>query len=307
MKTPLCLITADWHLRTTSPCSRAEKNWFTVMENRMLALKQLQRQYGDCPILIAGDLFNTHDSPASLITWAMRHMPNKVYSCPGNHDLLGHSYAEAYRGSYGALVESDTIKDMPAGRWFPIVHKTKRFLVWPMPWGFNDLPESLDIEVPDAPVKLCLLHKYVWASPNTKHFGAGDDSNVVGLSDYSKHFDLIAIGDNHISWKAGKFHNPGGFFSFTSAEKTHIHFISILYSDGSSERVPFPEDAQWVDSGTEFAPTGASRGLLDELNQLDNDGASFETMLKVLEDKADGEVKRVLTEVRSEVFGRDRG
>ena len=296
-KKAIALCTSDWHLRTTVPCSRAETNWFEVMEARMAALKRIQLDLGEVPILVAGDLVDRADPPSSLVAWAIKNLPRRVYCCPGQHDLLSHRYEDRFHGAYGALVRAGAITDLEAGEWHWIAGLHKLY-VWPMPWGRYDLPP------PESPggIRIAMLHKYVWSSPDTKHVGAEADSNVVGLTAYAQHFDAISIGDNHTSWKAGKFCNHGSLFKTTSAQKDHCHMMAVVYDDGTVASMPFPEDAQWVEAGMDFGAAAGSSALVAELGSIENDSVSFETALQVLEDKSDARTKAILAEVRAAVF-----
>lgn len=295
-KKPIAITTSDWHLRTTVPSSRGELDWFDVMTARMLEIKKLQAQLGSVPIIICGDLFDRHNPPATLVTWAIKNLPPNLCCICGQHDELGWDYDSRMRGAYGALVEANVINDLPANSFVEI---SKGVLVYGMPWGKYELPTRKPADC----VSIAAVHKYLYCSKETSYSGAEEEGSIIGHMKWSQLFDVIAVGDNHIAWRARKFVNHGSLFALTSAQKSHTHVLGIVYDDGSLETIEFPEPALWHENA--WVPeTGTVDGsLLLELESLENDSVSFETILKVAEEKCDAPVQSVLRELRTQVFG----
>lgn len=297
MRKAVAILSADWHLRTTTPCSRAEKDWFAVMEARMNQIKELQSRLGGPHILVSGDLFDRHDPPSSLVTWCMEHLPKNVVCIPGQHDLLGHAYSRRTEGAYGALVKSGHISDLAVGGWAELDENTDMLA---LPWGHYGLPETKS----DKPIRIIMLHKYVWATVKSKYVGAEEHSRVTGLSGLAEYASVVSIGDNHIAWKAGIFHNHGSLFCMTSAQKEHTHYVGIVYSDGSTDFVRFPESSvEWVEVPEWKARESGSAGLVQELETLESDSVSFEQQLRITGDRHGGEIAKVFDELRASVFG----
>ena len=236
----LLITTSDWHLRTTVPCSRSEPDWYGVMEAKILALFELA---GNTPILIAGDIFDRPDPPASLVSWAISTFHEAkcpIYCTVGQHDLKNHIINDRMSGAYGALVKSKVISDLPINTWYTVGDTVA---LYAMPWGTYSLPER---PCPTG-YSVAALHKYTWITDKTKYHGATGESNVLGISEYAQHFDAIAIGDNHIPWASGKFCNHGSLFGFASNQQDHVPFIGILTDDGkyAAQRFPDPTPALW--------------------------------------------------------------
>jgi hypothetical protein len=267
------------------------------MEVRMNQIKELQSRLGNPHILIAGDLFDRHDPPSSLISWAQTNLPRKILCIPGQHDLLGHSYDRLTRGAYGALQKSGTILDIPNGSWTELSEQAD---IYAMPWGYYENPETKS----DKPIRIIMLHKYVWASVKSKYVGADDDSRVTGLSRLAEYASVVSIGDNHIPWKAGIFMNHGSLFSMTSSQKDHSHYLGIVYSDGSTDFMRFPESSvEWVEVPQWKARESGNTGLVQELETLESDSVSFEQQLRVTGERHGGEIGKVFSELREAVFG----
>lgn len=287
MKRLALITTSDWHLRTTVPASRAEKDWYEVMGRRMHAIAQF-----GVPILVAGDLFDRHDPPASLVSWALRYLPEEIYAIPGQHDIRGHCIGEVETGAFGALVRAEAIRYLdPDKTW-----KVNGINIYPMPWGMYDLPK----ERPEKP-SVAVVHKYVWATADDCHAQAEDASRVTSISEWANWFDHIVIGDNHIAWRAGKFLNHGSLFSMSSAQKEHVPYIGKIYSDGSMEVVQFPEeDIEWKEN-CEILTKANTKELLHALAELQSDSISFTEALARLEERSNGQAREIVRNLRKTI------
>ena len=241
MKQPILITSSDWHLRTTVPCSRAEKSWFEVMEQR---INQLKAAYPDVPIAVAGDLFDRPDPPASLVSWAITSLKGmKLYCIPGQHDLAAHQYSARHHGAYGALIKAGIIEDLDAGQWKTMGTMRAAVAMYSQPWGSYAMPEGCPYE---GMFKLCLLHKYVWVNQATCYVGADEESNITKMTHYLKAFDGVAIGDNHIAFSLPRLVNHGSLLAMTSAQVGHIPKLGVVYDDNTYEAVSFPElEPQW--------------------------------------------------------------
>lgn len=294
---PIAILSSDWHLRTTTPVSRAEPDWFPVMRKRMEYLGDLSSKHDGVPLLVAGDVFDRPNPPAALVSWCLDHMPS-IIAIPGQHDLPEHRLDARMQGAWGAMVKAGTITDITETGW-EIAHND--LAVWGMPWGQYELPDTYPDE-DEGLVLVCLMHKYVWMDAKSKHLGAEDDSNVKGLSNMADHFHSICIGDNHVSWRAGRFFNHGSLFSMTSAQVSFEPKVGLLWSDGTLTLEPCTEEKAWQDSVLEVARETRKSGLVAELENLEADNVNFETLVSVLEDKSDDRTKDIIQEMRRSVF-----
>lgn len=286
------ITTSDWHLRTTVPVSRAEPDWFPIMETKILSLFALA---GETPILIAGDIFDRPDPPSSLVSWAIsafRQAKGPIYCTPGQHDLKNHVLADRMDGAYGALVKAGVIVDLPINEWYDI----KPYVaIYAMPWGEYQLPID---PPPRDRLTVAAVHKYAWITDNTKYVGATGESNVLAISSYAQHFDAVAIGDNHISWNSGKFINHGSLFGFASNQKDHVPFIGVLTDKGyEARRFPDPVPAQWQTNLEVVSPASAG-SVVDYLKTQGNAQVNFkESLRRLSEESTDNTQRGIYTEL----------
>jgi len=297
VKTPILIMSSDWHLRTVPPASRLEKCWYSVMERRMRQIRELQKRLGEPDILVSGDLFDRANPPASLVSWAIEHLRKMNIACiPGQHDLTGHSYQLRMDGAYGALVKAGVITDLTPGEWHlrdigP--DGEQQYSVYAMPWNMYEIPTKLKHRAP----KVISLHKYVWATDNSKYPGADESARVTGITELGNLADVVSIGDNHISWRVGNFLNHGSLFSTTSAQKEHAHHLGILYSDGSYDWMRFPEiSVEWVENPVCPEVPGADK-FIEELKNLEIDSVCFREQLDSLAENLDENGKKSYREL----------
>jgi len=296
---PLAILSSDWHLRVTTPQSRAEPDWFTVMRDRMEYMQAISSDY-NVPIIVAGDIFDRWNPPSELVSWCMDHMPS-IWAIPGQHDLPQHRLEARSMGAYGALEKAGRIHNLPAGEW---THISKGLCVYAMPWGAYD-PPKLDAK-DHAKVRLGVMHKYAWVTKETGYVGAADSDNVASLSWCNDHFDAVVIGDNHIPWKAGKFFNHGSLFSTTKAQIDHEPREGLLMEDGSIQLLPCTEQKKWVqsvlDEVGETQKSQETEALMSELASLSVDSISFEDVIKRLENESNPGPREIFRELRDHIY-----
>lgn len=301
-KTPVAITTSDWHIRGTPPASRAESDWFAVMEARLTQLADLQKRL-QVPILVCGDLFDRPNPTAHIVKWFLDiadKLELYLYVIPGQHDLAGHSLDYISSSAYGIATSKPGINHLKTGEWQLVpVGREHGVFFYAMPWGHYEMPPELLPGYRHLP-KVAAVHKYIYCSKETAYVGAEEEGNVIGHTAWGRHFDVIAIGDNHISWRAGKFINHGSLFSLTSAQKDHEHLLGIVYSDGSLETMVLPETRSWKE--VYVPPTADSKAgaLLAELAEAELDTVAFDVLLDRLEEKLSDGAKRELRELRAD-------
>lgn len=281
---PILVCSSDWHLRSVTPVSRAEKDWYAVMEQR---ITQIKTRYPEIPCLVSGDFFDRPDPPSSLVSWAIGFLKGmELYTIPGQHDLKDHRYAARDDGAYGALVKAKVIRDLPALTWTHIGTMRRGCSIYSQPWNHYQLPD----EPVTGCVRVCSVHKYVWVDHHSKHPGASEDHSLARMAEYNNHFDAVSIGDNHCTWSVSRFCNHGSLFSLTSAQLTHVPKLLEVYADGTIKVVPFPEtDPQWQSSALAEKATS----VIESLNTIETVTAGFRETLTTQASQA-GEQERVI-------------
>jgi hypothetical protein len=283
--TPLALLVSDLHFRHTPPSGRAESDWYPVMEARLHYLQSLKEQY-QVPIVAAGDILDRHNPPAELLSFLIDHMPH-MYTIPGQHDLANHDYESRMDHGYGVLCKAGAMTDLDAERWYPI--RDGKVTLWAMPWG-RYLPPSNPS--PNAGVSLAVIHKYVWAKPNTKHAKAEMNSHITGLTETMLNLDAGLSGDNHIQFLSqvgGKpFFNHGGFIPQNLDQKSHKPCVGMLWSDKSISLLPFDASGagNWAEESLVPSVPKLSASLVTELSTMESDKVDFGATVRVLATKA---------------------
>lgn len=295
---PLAILTSDWHLRSKVPASRMETCWYSVMKERMDYLKGLQESLSEkpatIPILAAGDIFDRWNPSSELISWALDNIPDNVWAIPGQHDLPYHDYAGRMEGAYGALVKAGKLRDLHAEEWNT---GYRNLGVWAMPWGHYKPTES---KVAD--VTVCMIHKYVWATSDTKFPGADTESNVVALK-WQNLYDTVLIGDNHIPWRVGNCFNHGSLFSMSINQKDHQPRVGVLYDDRTIELLPCTAPKEMREVTTKATTDlSLSHAVVQELGTLERDNIAFDAMVARLRDDSHGRIQDILKRLHFNVF-----
>lgn len=303
-KTPVALLSSDWHLRPTVPASRGEADWYAVMDRRLEQVFDLQKELGGVPLVIAGDVFDTPNPYSDFALWACRRLEEgskgPVLAIPGNHDLAGHQLSYRSRGVYGMGAGMRSFVDLEDRKWHHLYTPGgSSVALWPMPWGDYTLPTDKQMKQAEGCIKIAVVHKYMYATKDHTYVGHNEEDCVTQHTKWGKYFDVISVGDNHTPWKAGKFINHGSLFSLTSAQKDHEHLFGIVYSDGSLESRVVKEEKCWVDIEIPQTLTEATSAFLAELTAADLDSVGFDDLLDRLEGSLPEGPRRQLREIRA--------
>ena len=209
------ILTSDMHIRNTVPRNRID-NYFLAQEKKIKFIKQLQLDH-NIPILDAGDLFDKWDSSPFLEAWAIKNLPNDIYTIPGNHELPSHDVNNLERSSLHVLEVAEKICLLQKNSFSKnFLCKNGEYLFFfGFPWG------SEPSNYPCAEGKMiALIHSMVIDTP----LSYKDTSAVFGeaLLDYMSNFDLIVTGHNHKSFvveKDGRFLvNPGSMMRMSKSQ-----------------------------------------------------------------------------------------
>ena len=72
-------------------------------------IKEQQQKY-NCPVLNAGDLFDSPKPSPELIAETILHLPNKFYTVLGNHELPDHSLKQKHKSGMWVLHNGKHVK-----------------------------------------------------------------------------------------------------------------------------------------------------------------------------------------------------
>lgn len=250
MKKTIAILCSDLHLRHTVPPARAaEPDWYAAMGRVLDQLRNTQKAHGGCPIIVAGDIFHKWNSPAELINWAIANMPPDVFTIPGQHDLPFHNLHDIEKSAYWTLVAAGAIKHISESQY--IGDAANKLLAHPFAWGVE---MELLAEHRKMPVlHLAVVHAYIHKGGSSKHVGASDEDHIDAYAERLKGFDVAVFGDNHYPFiektsTGCTVVNSGGMMLTSSDSKGGSPGFSLLFNDGTVERVPFDTSADlWSD------------------------------------------------------------
>lgn len=183
----LAIFCSDLHLSHKSPIARsAEDDWYEAMLRPLVELRTLQQRY-KCPVICAGDIFDTWRSPPELINFALDNLPSNMICIPGQHDLPYHSFKEVKRSAYSVLVN--------AGKIVCIAGKSMRLSgtqlqLTGVPWG-EHIPEPEEFDG----YNVAVVHRYIWIK-GKNYINASRNSHASRV-ERRQQYDVMVFGDNH--------------------------------------------------------------------------------------------------------------
>lgn len=117
----ICLVTADWHIRSTVPsCIDATPGQWMSEQKRVLdKLVEIVKEEQVEQVLIGGDVFHSENTTSFECIQIVQDFAKKiidydtsVWVLCGNHDLPGHSSSNIPKSAIGVLLNSYAINDM---------------------------------------------------------------------------------------------------------------------------------------------------------------------------------------------------
>ncbi len=291
---PIAILTADWHLSEKAPIARsAEPDWPAAQARPLKQITDLATQH-NCPVLMAGDLFDRHSPGPALINWTIDHMPPNVYAVPGNHDLPLHSWKALKKSAFWTLVKARKLTLLRPGKPVEVGEGAAALRLWGFPTGFEVKPppvHSLTIDV-------AVIHAYCWI-PSKGHPGASDNHRAKAWRKQLDGYSLAVFGDNHKGpFQLGSrlkdlgpvVYNCGGLQRRKSDEYDHKPAVGLLYDNGTVEYKYLDcsedkfSDAREVVAGLERAEDVDA--LLASLNELGDVGIDFPAAVRSALDNA---------------------
>jgi len=223
-KNPTAIITGDIEIRNHTPLCRTD-DYMEAFKRKIKWLKDLQEKY-DCPIFDGGDLFDKKykQYPShSLLGWAIKNLPNDIYTVPGNHDLPGKSI-ENYKNSAMAVLEESEIVNVP----YPHFLCIDDIGVYGFPWG-------VEIEQPTIlqSYNVALIHTMVY--DKFEPFPGCEGYKKEELLDIFPDFDLIVCGHHHQTFTGQKGNtilvNPGSLVRNDADQIDHKPCVFLWYAE----------------------------------------------------------------------------
>ena len=266
--TVIALAAADLHLGDMVPVARsAEACWETAQIRSLKQLSKYQRRY-QCPVLIAGDVFDKPVVHPWCINMALKYLPEQCYAIPGQHDLLHHNYSDVRLGAYWTLVEGCRVQNIEPGR--PVeVGIPHPIRVHGFPFGIPVKPLK---QPHDMFIEVALVHDYIWLGEETAYPGAPVEKRLSKERRKSlEGYEVAIFGDNHRGWLGtdSTILNCGCFQRRKADERNYQPVVGLIMSDGSikRKRLDVSED-RWIDNVAD-AETLVGSNCADFIRELD--------------------------------------
>lgn len=226
----IAIACADIHLSHKPPVWRSnEPNWYEAMARPLNELSELQRKY-NCPVLCAGDVFDRWDSPAELINFAIKYLPDSISAIPGQHDLPNHNIKELHRSAFASLTLSGKIKNIS----YVVINSYSQAVFKYIPYG-EKLEHYTGL---DRDIKIAIVHEYICVK-GSDYKGAPKESYIISKGFKSKKYagyDIIIYGDNHKGFKThlGKttIINCGSLMRRDKDQEDYKPKVWLIYDNG---------------------------------------------------------------------------
>lgn len=235
-KTVIAIFVSDMHLRENQPECRTD-DFIEAQTMKLNWLSELQEKH-DCPVLVAGDLFDKWKPSPWLLGYALRNLPDGILAIPGQHDLPAHNLEHIDKSGVEVLASAGKITLLEPAR--KLFARTDNFTVKGFPWGIE-----LENTKRTSELKIALVHKLIYL-PKQLPFPEADKvgSSVRGMAKELSGFDIIVTGDNHqtIFEKVGETTvvNCGSFMRTTAAQIDHKPSVFLLCEDKEVKQVFVP-------------------------------------------------------------------
>jgi len=226
MKNPIAILTADFHLTDKQPLCRTDADWWETMRTKLRFIRKLSRAHM-CPVIHAGDLFNTWKPSPELMTFAVKELPTKFFTVLGNHDLPQHNLDLYYKSGVATLAEAGRITVIPSG-----VH-----------WGMDLLSDeviksrnNIEEETDWRESQIIVAHYMVRSTAEKPWLGCVDPPASKVLRTVKVNgVDLILVGHNHKSfveeYKGKLLVNPGSIFRMDADQIDYQPKVYLWYDD----------------------------------------------------------------------------
>lgn len=289
LKDVLVICTADCHFSLTPPIARsAESNWIGVMDRTLKQLRDLQKLH-DCPVIIAGDLFDKWNPPIELLNFLISALPDNCYAIMGNHDAPNYRVGDLKKTAFCNLMKAGKLTCLhPIPREVSVKGTVLRL------HGFS-CGEAIKPNNENGSGALCLdiavIHAYVWIK-NCGFDGADEEDRLRNWYPKLKGYDAAIFGDNHHGFLIEKegcpnILNCGCLIRRKSNERELKPSVGLLFRDGSIKRhyLDCLED-KWLDNEetaklvTKEATNEELAGFVKELAELGDAGIDIREMIK---------------------------
>lgn len=205
------ILTADWHLRETTPVCRTD-NYQKAQWRKVDEIVKIQQEE-ECAVVHTGDLFDHWKPSPALLSKTMLHLPDKFYTVYGNHDLPQHNLNLLHKSGIYTLEVAQKLTVLEGTHW-------------------NQIPEKASLIHMETGKKILAWHVFTYSTilpwPGCK---APKAAKLLLLF---PQFDLIITGDNHKTfveeYKGHYLVNPGSLMRMSADQEKHQPCVFLWYA-----------------------------------------------------------------------------
>lgn len=280
------ILTADWHLRDDQPVCRTD-DYFQTQNIKLNFILQLKHIY-NCPVLIAGDLFNKDKSSKELEIYFLHICSDydfkNILALPGQHDLPNHNLSKIDKSSIGVLSAAKSIELIRIAN--------------------NEITEvALGFEN-----EIGACHTFI-QKPGDKQDDIIGGSTALSFLKKHKEFKLIVTGDNHktfvVEHEGRLLVNPGSMMRMTAGQMNHKPCVFLYYADTNTVQpvyLPIEDDVisrEHIEE--EEKKDKRFQAFVQRLNKDYEVSLSFEKNMKtyIIQNKVRSSVNSVIWEAMS--------
>lgn len=291
------IFTADLHIRKDIPRCRTDADWMDTQRRALLYVYSVAKER-DCPVYIAGDVFNTSREPNECINMflsVLKQFPDtRTGMIAGNHDLPYHAWENVDRSSIGVIfrafpdiIPTVLLTDLAAYHFGKEREEGSK--------GISELSMIHRLIFPDSDSRPPFSN----ASTAEELLEQYPESKWIFTGDYHRAFHFEKIGHHVVNpgtlliQRADEAEYRTGFY-FVDTEKSVVEFISTPAELNAGVNTQYLEDDRIRNDRIEkFTDTVRKKGSLS-LSFLDN-----------LRDRISGikdeNIKNILIEVMEEI------
>jgi len=244
---PTAILAADLHIREDVPLCRTD-DFFQAQETKLCWLCKLQERL-DCPLIIAGDIYDHWKPSPFLLGWSLKVLP-QFYAVAGQHDLPQHRLGLLHKSGFYVLQKADKLKLLKGSR-KPKNGETEKRTFSVLSdrteaatrcYGYS-YGETLRNPEPETGRRtMAVAHRLVWKTI-LPYPGCTAESAKQLLKKHP--YDLIVTGDNHKpfveKYRGRLLVNPGSMMRMDADQVTHKPRVYLWYAKSNTvERVYYP-------------------------------------------------------------------
>lgn len=301
------LAIADLHLSHRPPIMRSgEPDWYEAQERYLKQVRELQYKY-QCPLLIAGDLFDdgwrVNRCPVELVNFAIRRLRSSfpIYAIPGNHDLPHHRYDDVNKSAYSTMALAKTFEDVITDSPEQYMRQEYSISLFGFPYSVPPVPNP---QMGYPTIDIALVHDYCWVG-NCRYDEAPEDKRAKNFVPLLKGYHLAIFGDNHIpfeiEFKKSKLliYNCGALIPRRWDERNHCPSVGLIRADGTVDRHYLDTSKDiWLEKPVAEMISGIGfEGLIESLADLGQSSIDFHSVVHRLMErkKTHPDVKKIVT------------